>query len=88
MLRTLIDAWRCFLDSLDTDGGHIVILCAFVLGGVWLFARDATAGGQIITGAWAALLVLLNRKGSNRQQLAQDAPPPVAPVAPPPASQA
>ena len=72
-----MNRWRCFLDSLDTDGGHIVILCCFVGGGVLLFRYDATAGGQIITGAWAALLVLLNRKGSNREQLSKDAPPEV-----------
>lgn len=54
--------WQAFLGALDTNGGHIAILAGFVGVGYRLFQSDATAGGQIITGAWAALLVLLNAK--------------------------
>ena len=68
-MRTMLDSWRCFLDSLDSDGGHVVILCAFVIGGVWLFQRDATAGGQIITGSFGALLMMLRAVGSNKEQV-------------------
>ncbi len=62
--------WRCFLDSLDTGGGHIFTLFTLIcLGGV-LFFFDNTAGGQIITGAFGALLMMLRSVGTNREQMA------------------
>jgi hypothetical protein len=42
---SLLDFWRGFLDSLDTGGGHIFVLVAVVLFGMWMFFRDNTAGG-------------------------------------------
>jgi hypothetical protein len=61
--------WRSFLDSLDTGGGHIFVLIVLIAGGSGLFFFDATAGGQIITGAFGALLMMLKIVGSNRDQL-------------------
>jgi hypothetical protein len=61
--------WRSFLDSLDTGGGHIFVLIFLIAGGSALFFFDATAGGQIITGAFGALLMMLKIVGTNREQL-------------------
>lgn len=56
--------WRNFLDSLDSGGGHIVVLVALILIGAWLFFHDATAGGQVITLSFGALLALLKASPS------------------------
>lgn len=69
------DEWMQFLSSLDTNGGHIVSLVAILIIGYRMFQSDATAGGQLITGAEAALFILLNSKRPTR---AGD-PPPDAP---------
>lgn len=58
--------WQAFLASFDTNGGHIALLVGALAVGYRLFQSDATAGGQLITGAWAALLVLLNAKRPTR----------------------
>lgn len=65
--------WRSFLDSLDTGGGHIFIVFCLVPIGAALFYFDATAGGQIMTGALSALYIMIKSQGSNREQMA---PPP------------
>lgn len=56
----MVATLRELLALLDTNGGHILTLCGFVWLAYKLFQTDQTAGGQIMTGAWAALLVLLN----------------------------
>lgn len=61
--------WRAFLDSLDTGGGHIFLVFCLVPIGAALFYFDATAGGQIMTGALSALYVMLRSKGTNREQM-------------------
>lgn len=88
-----MNRWRCFLDSLDTGGGHMFVLFVLILVGYHLFQSDATAGGQIITGSFGALLMMLRNTGSNRDQMGitttvaatthTDPPPPTS--APPPA---
>lgn len=66
--------WRCFLDSLATDGGHIFILFTTICLGVVVYRwLDATAGGQIITLSFGALLALTKGGGTNREQMT---PPP------------
>lgn len=62
--------WRGFLDSLDTGGGHIFTLFVLICLGGAMFFWDNTAGGQIITGAFGALLMMLKSVGSNRDQVA------------------
>lgn len=79
----MMNGWRCFLDSLDSGGGHIFVLCVVVAFGVWLFFHDNTAGGQIINLSIGALLTILTIKKSNREQLATS--PPAVPVPEPPA---
>lgn len=61
--------WRSFLDSLDSGGGHIFTLFVLICLGGAMFFFDNTAGGQIITGAFGALLMMLKSVGSNRDQL-------------------
>jgi hypothetical protein len=64
--------WRSFLDSLDTDGGHIFAMFALlVVGLVFYTAVDSTSGGTIVIGTFSALLVLLKTKGTNSEQIAR-----------------
>lgn len=67
--------WVTFLDSLDTGGGHIMVLFVLILVGAWMFFHDATAGGQIITLSFGALLALTKAVGSNREQIAKSTDP-------------
>jgi hypothetical protein len=64
-----MNRWRCFLDSLSTDGGHVFCLMVLIGFGAWLFFHDATAGGQIITLSFGALLALTKATGTNRDQM-------------------
>jgi len=63
--------WRSFLDSLDTDGGHIFVLVGLLALGLCVFLYDATAGGTIVTGSFGALLMMLKSKGTNSEQIAR-----------------
>lgn len=64
--------WRSFLDSLDTDGGHIFAMFALLAVGLVFYAKvDATSGGTIVIGTFSALLVLLKTKGTNSEQIAR-----------------
>lgn len=84
--------WRRFLDSLDTGGGHIFVLVVLILVGYRMYMTDATAGGQIITLSFGALIALLKTTGSNRDQMGStvtvtnqvDRVPPDPPIAPAP----
>lgn len=62
--------WRTFLDSLDSDGGHIMILMILIVGGFGLLRFDWAnmKAGEIIAGAFGALLMMLKSAGSNREQ--------------------
>lgn len=67
---SVLDLWRGFLDSLATDGGYIFVLFLLIMVGIRVYSTlDATAGGQIITLSFGALIALLKPKGSNREQL-------------------
>lgn len=63
---TMIASLRALIALIDTNSGYILVLSMFVWFGWHVFAIDPTAGGQIITGAWAALLVLLNVRRSQQ----------------------
>jgi hypothetical protein len=81
-----MSGWRNFLDSLDTDGGHIFAMFALLVVGLVFYAKvDATSGGTIVIGTFSALLVLLKTKGSNSEQVAR-AGAPYQPPQPPPAA--
>lgn len=77
--------WRGFLDSLDTNGGHIFIVFCLIPVGAAMMYFDATAGGQIMTGALTALYVMVKSKGTNSEQLAR-AGKPYEPPQPPPSA--
>jgi len=77
--------WRGFLDSLDTDGGHVFCMFVLVFVGIGFFIYDTTAGGSIVTGAVSALYVMLKSKGTNSEQIAR-AGVPYQPPQPPPAA--
>lgn len=77
--------WRGFLDSLDTDGGHIFVLFVLLLTGLSLYFYDATSGGTITIGAFSALLLILKSKGTNSEQIAR-AGTPYQPPQPPASS--
>ncbi len=64
-----MNRWRCFLDSLSTDGGHIFVLLYLIMVGIGVFFYDATAGGTIAQLSFGALLKMLVDKGTNRDQL-------------------
>lgn len=75
--------WRCFLDSLDSGGGHILVLLLLIMFGAGMFWHDETAGGQIITLSFGALLALVKSTKSNQDQVNGSQPPAPPPPAPP-----
>jgi len=77
--------WRSFLDSLDTNGGHIFVVFCLLPIGIAMFYFDATAGGQLITGALTALYVMVKSTGTNSEQIARGGTPyqPPSPQRPP-----
>ena len=60
--------WRTFLDSLDTPGGHIVLMFALMIFGVGMIHYSIMEGSTIVTGSFGAILIMLKEKGSNREQ--------------------
>lgn len=60
--------WRNFLDSLDSDGGHIFVLIVLMTAGMVLTHFGHMDGSNIIAGAFGALLALTKSAGSNREQ--------------------
>ncbi len=65
----MMQFWREFLDSLDTPGGHIVILLFLFYSGVFFYHYyDATGGGQIMNLSFGALSGYLMAKKSNKEQ--------------------
>lgn len=54
--------WQSFLDSLDSAGGHILILTGGVLVGCVALKVSVTDGHTIIVASGAALLALLRQK--------------------------
>lgn len=62
--------WRTFLDSLDSNGGHVFILLLLIVGGfsILRFNWAAMKAGEIIGAAVGALLMMLKPPGSNREQ--------------------
>lgn len=61
----MINAWERWLDSLDTAGGHLVILFALVLVGVVMSQFGMMKGEDVQVGAFSALLMALKEVHSN-----------------------
>jgi len=60
--------WGKFLDSINTDGGHIVLLTLFTGFGVLIMHYDMMIGSNIATGSFSALLMKITHAGSNKDQ--------------------
>lgn len=69
--------WRMFLDSLDTNGGHVVTLFILLMIGWRMFQFDATAGGSIMTLSSGAILAMMKSDRTNKSE--SDRIPPVDP---------
>jgi hypothetical protein len=57
-------AWRAFLASLDTPGGHLLVLALGALLGVGLLAAGVADGHTVLVGSGGALLALLRTSAS------------------------
>lgn len=55
----LMNLWRAWLDSLDSDGGHLIILLGLIIFAWW------TASMEIQAAALGALLMKVKDAGSN-----------------------
>lgn len=61
--------WKCFLDSLDSPGGHLVLLFVLFNEGIAFYHFiDPTGGGQIMNLSFGALSGYLIAKKSNKEQ--------------------
>jgi len=61
--------WERFLDSLDSAGGHLVILLLLVGAGVFMQRFGLAKGEDILIGAFGALLGALKIVHSNFTRL-------------------
>lgn len=85
--------WRGFLDSLATTGGHIFVLCYFVMfgtgiliiGDTYAWMKVAEIGASMEGLALGALLMMYKSSGTNSEQLAR-AGVPFQPPQPPPSA--
>lgn len=58
--------WQDFLDSLNSDGGHILNLTLLVCLGMVAMFYQLPKGEDLFIGALAGLLVMLKTAGSNK----------------------
>ncbi len=58
--------WHDFLDSLDSDGGHIFILGMIIIAGMAAIHFQIMKADTIVDGAFGALLLALKDAGSNK----------------------
>jgi len=57
--------WHLFTDSLDSNGGHIVILLLLIVAGIVISKLGIMQGEALTTGAFGALLFKMKDTGSN-----------------------
>jgi hypothetical protein len=69
-MRRRRDYWRSFLDSLNSDGGHVFILVVLITMAVWMLKHDWSAvdGKSMLAAAMGALLMKFKVSGSNKDQ--------------------
>lgn len=60
--------WRSFLDSLDSDGGHIFVLLFLLVGAVFAVKCGISGADAILAGTFASLLTVLKVAGSNAER--------------------
>lgn len=73
-------AWQDFLDTLNTDGGHILLLAIMVWLGMIGMKYAVPKSDDLYVGAFTALLILLKSAGSNKTR--RDRPSPADPTTP------
>jgi hypothetical protein len=62
----VIRLWQDFLDSLNSDGGHIALLTVMVWLGMFGIKYELPKAEDLFVGAFTALLILLKVAGSNK----------------------
>lgn len=72
---TIMRFWQDFLDSLNSDGGHIVLLALLVAAGMAGIKFGLAKADDLFIGAFTALLILLKTAGSNKTR--RDRPTPI-----------
>ena len=60
--------WHDFLDSLDSNGGHIAVLVFLMLLGAIAFRNGFPKAEDVVMGAFGALLLALKESGSNKER--------------------
>jgi hypothetical protein len=63
--------WHDFLDSLDSDGGHLALMVFLMIVGVVAFRHGYPKADDVIIGAFGALLGALKGVGSNKDRSAK-----------------
>lgn len=69
-MRRQRDYWRSFLDSLDSNGGHIFILFVLIVVSVRMLKYDWSMvdAKSVLSATLGALLMKFRPSGSNREQ--------------------
>lgn len=80
----IMTGWQDFLDSLNSDGAHILILAIMVWLGMLGMKIMIPKADELFIGAFTALLILLKSAGSNKTRRDRPAPPPESPDVPAP----
>lgn len=80
----VMTGWQDFLDSLNSDGAHILILAIMVWLGMVGMKIMIPKADDLFVGAFTALLILLKTAGSNKTRRDRPAPPSEVPEVPAP----
>lgn len=62
---TWVCIWERLLDTLDSSGGHVLLLFALMLVGVAMITAGLDKGEDVLVGAFGALLLALKTAHSN-----------------------
>jgi hypothetical protein len=71
---TVMRFWQDALDSLNTDGGHILLLAIMVWLGMLGLQVEMPKADELFIGAFTALLILLKSAGSNKTRRDRPSP--------------
>jgi hypothetical protein len=71
---TIVRFWQDFLDSLNSDGGHLLLLSIMVWLGMIGMKYALPKAEDLYIGAFTALLILLKTAGSNKTRRDRPAP--------------
>lgn len=68
----MIGVWSKWLDTLDSNGGHLALLLFLILLGMSAFKLGIPKAEDIMMGAFGALLMALKGTTSNKEQQTMD----------------